>query len=126
MIINPGEIILDEALNICKEALKKGYDLIHKAHFKYDGWVGEIDFLIKDKSKKTKNGKWIYEVYDTKLSSVAKVDHITQISLYSEWIATQQDNELPDFMHLILNKRDKERKDSRIIRILCWLFNWWS
>ena len=71
-----------------EEALKKGYDLIHKAHFKYDGWVGEIDFLIKDKSKKTKNGKWKYEVYDTKLSSVAKVDHITQISLYSEWITT--------------------------------------
>ena len=97
-----------------EEALKKGYDLIHKAHFKYDGWVGEIDFLIKDKSKKTKNGKWKYEVYDTKLSSVAKVDHITQISLYSEWITTQQDNELPDSMHLILNKKDKERKNNRI------------
>ena len=27
MIINPGEINLDEALNICKEALKKGREL---------------------------------------------------------------------------------------------------
>ena len=40
-----------------KEALQKGYDLIHKAHFKYNGWVGEIDFLIKVQNKKTKNGK---------------------------------------------------------------------
>ena len=93
-----------------KEALKKGYDLIHKAHFKHKGWVGEIDFLIKDQNKKTKKGKWRYEVYDTKLSSIAKTDHITQISLYSEWIATQQDNELPDFMYLILGIKDKEKK----------------
>ena len=97
-----------------KEALKKGYDLIHKAHFKHKGWVGEIDFLIKDQNKKTKKGKWRYEVYDTKLSSIAKTDHITQISLYSEWIATQQDNELPDFMYLILGIKDKEKKNSRI------------
>jgi len=27
MIINPGEINLDEALNICKESLKKGREL---------------------------------------------------------------------------------------------------
>ena len=33
-----------------KEALRKGYDLIHKAFFKYEGWDGEIDFLIKDKN----------------------------------------------------------------------------
>ncbi len=93
-----------------KEAIKKGYDLIHKAHFKYKGWIGEIDFLIKDPNKKTKNGKWRYEVYDTKLSSIPQTDHITQISLYSEWIATQQDNELPNFMYLILGIKDKEKK----------------
>ena len=97
-----------------KEAIKKGYDLIHKAHFKHKGWVGEIDFLIIDKNKKTKNGKCRYEVYDTKLSSVPQTDHITQISLYSEWIATQQDNELPDFMYLILGIKDKEKKITKL------------
>ena len=97
-----------------KEAIKKGYDLIHKAHFKHKGWVGEIDFLILDKDKKTKNGKCRYEVYDTKLSSVPQTDHITQISLYSEWIATQQDNELPDFMYLILGIKDKEKKITKL------------
>ena len=104
----------DDRLEKTKEALKKGYDLIHKAHFKHKGWVGEIDFLIKDQNKKSKNGKWRYEIYDTKLSSIAKTDHITQISLYSEWIATQQDNELPDFMYLILGIKDKEKKNNRI------------
>ena len=97
-----------------KEAIKKGYDLIHKAHFKHKGWVGEIDFLILDKDKKTKNGKCRYEVYDTKLSSIPQTDHITQISLYSEWIATQQDNELPDFMYLILGIKDKEKKNTKL------------
>ncbi|MDB9795885.1 TM0106 family RecB-like putative nuclease [Pelagibacteraceae bacterium] len=93
-----------------KDAIKKGYDLIHKASFEYKGWVGEIDFLIKDKNQKTKNGKWKYEVYDTKLSSTPQTDHITQISLYSEWVATQQDNELPDFMYLILGIKNREKK----------------
>ena len=97
-----------------KEAIKKGYDLIHKAHFKHKGWVGEIDFLILDKDKKTKNGKCRYEVYDTKLSSIPQTDHITQISLYSEWIATQQDNELPEFMYLILGIKDKEKKITKL------------
>ena len=76
------------------------------------GWAGEIDFLIKDKNKKTKNNKWRYEVYDTKLSSIAQTDHITQISLYSEWLATQQDNELPDFMYLILGVKDKKKENN--------------
>ena len=104
----------DEKFQKTNEALQKGYDLIHKAHFKYNGWVGEIDFLIKVQNKKTKNGRWKYEVYDTKLSSIAKTDHITQISLYSEWLATQQDNELPSFMNLILGKKDKEKKNISI------------
>ena len=106
----------DDKFEKTKEAIKKGYDLIHKAHFEYKGWVGEIDFLIKDKNKKTKSGKWRYEVYDTKLSSIAQTDHITQISLYSEWLATQQDDELPDFMYLILGIKDKEKK-SNILKI---------
>ena len=104
----------DDRFEKTKEAIKKGYDLIHKAHFKHKGWVGEIDFLILDKDKKTKNGKCRYEVYDTKLSSIPQTDHITQISLYSEWIATQQDNELPDFMYLILGIKDKEKKITKL------------
>ena len=46
----------DDKFQKTNEALQKGYDLIHKAHFKYNGWVGEIDFLIKVQNKKTKNG----------------------------------------------------------------------
>jgi len=89
-----------------KEALRKGYDLIHKAYFEYEGWHGEIDFLIKNKNKK---GKWTYEVYDTKLSSVAKPEHIIQISIYSEWIAKQQDNQWSDFMYLILGNEEEKK-----------------
>ena len=31
----------DDRFEKTKEALRKGYDLIHKAYFKYEGWVGE-------------------------------------------------------------------------------------
>ena len=44
----------DNKFESTKSAISKGYDLIHKAHFSYKGWVGEIDFLIRDKSEKTK------------------------------------------------------------------------
>ena len=98
-----------DRLEKTKEALRKGYDLIHKAYFEYDGWHGEIDFLIKDKNKKSKKGKWKYEVYDTKLSSVAKSEHIIQISIYSEWTAKQQDNEWSDFMYLILGNEEEKK-----------------
>ena len=99
----------DDKIKKTKEAIKKGFDLIHKPYFEYEGWSGEIDFLIKNKTKRTRKGKWKYEVYDTKLSSIAQTDHITQISLYSEWLATQQDNELPEFMYLILATKSKEK-----------------
>ena len=93
-----------------KEAINKGYDLIHKAYFDHNGWHGEIDFLIRDNTKKTKKGNHIYEVYDTKLSSFEKAEHIIQICIYSEWLAeAHQDNELSENMYLILGS-EKEKK----------------
>ena len=86
-----------DSLKNTKEALKKGYDLIHKAYFEYDGWSGEIDFLIKGE-----NG---YEVYDTKLTTMPKPEHIIQICIYSEWLKFVQGNLLPEKMHLILGDR---------------------
>jgi|ETNmetMinimDraft_20_1059909.scaffolds.fasta_scaffold04374_3 uncharacterized protein len=101
----------DDRFEKTKEALRKGYDLIHKAYFKYEGWVGEIDFLIKDKNKKSKLGSWGYEVYDTKLSSFAKPEHIIQISSYSEWIEKEQGEQPPDFMYLILGNVDVKKEN---------------
>jgi len=103
--------------NKTKEAINKGYDLIHKASFEYQGWQGEIDFLIKVKDAKTKNGKWKYEVFDTKLSYVVKTEHITQICIYSEWLALQQDKEFPEFMYLILGNGTEEKYKTKDYRL---------
>lgn len=103
--------------NKTKEAINKGYDLIHKASFEYQGWQGEIDFLIKVKDAKTKNGKWKYEVFDTKLSSVVKTEHIIQICIYSEWLALQQDKEFPEFMYLILGNGKEEKYKTKDYRL---------
>ena len=95
-----------DSLKNTKEALKKGYDLIHKAHFEYDGWSGEIDFLIKGE-----NG---YEVYDTKLTTMPKPEHIIQICIYTEWLKTMRSGLLPEKMHLILG--DKKNTVSYKVR----------
>ena len=95
-----------DSLKNTKEALKKGYDLIHKAHFEYDGWSGEIDFLIKGE-----NG---YEVYDTKLTTMPKPEHIIQICIYTEWLKIMQTALLPEKMHLILG--DKKNTVSYKVR----------
>ncbi len=95
-----------------KEALENGHDLIHKAYFEFEDWHGEIDFLIKHQTKKTKKGKSIYEVYDTKLSSFPKTEHIIQICIYSDWLANfHHDGELSEHMYLILgNGKEKKYK----------------
>ena len=95
-----------DSLKNTKEALKKGYDLIHKAHFEYDGWSGEIDFLIKGE-----NG---YEVYDTKLTTMPKPEHIIQICIYTEWLKIMRSGLLPEKMHLILG--DKKNTVSYKVR----------
>ena len=101
----------DDRFEKTKAALKKGYDLIHKAHFKHEGWIGEVDFLIKVK-KDTKLGNFGYEVYDIKLSSIAKPEHIIQISSYTEWIKKEQDL-MPDYMYLILGNGEKIKYKTR-------------
>ena len=48
-------------------------------------------------------------MYDTKLSTIAKPEHIIQVCIYSEWIAKQQDDELPDFIYLILGDGEEKK-----------------
>jgi len=94
------------------ETIKKGYDLIHKAYFKNEDWFGQIDFLIKVEGKKTKLGNFGYEVYDTKLSSLEKTEHIVQLNIYNEWLEKLQgENEkAPDNMWLVLGNKENKKK----------------
>ena len=80
----------DNKIDETKKAIEKGYDLIHKAYFENEGWHGEIDFLIKVEGKKTNLGNFGYEVYDSKLSSFEKTDHIIQLNIYNEWLEKLQ------------------------------------
>ena len=49
-------------------------------------------------------------MYDTKLSSFEKAEHIIQICIYSEWLAeAHQDNELSENMYLILGSEKEKR-----------------
>ena len=63
-------------------AIKSGYDVIHKAYLLNDNFGGEVDFLVKIKSK-SKLGDFSYEVYDTKITKTLKPKHVLQTTAYS-------------------------------------------
>ena len=103
----------DNKIDETKKAIEKGYDLIHKAYFENEGWHGEIDFLIKVEGKKTNLGNFGYELYDSKLSSFEKTDHIIQLNIYNEWLEKLQgsNQKTPDHTWLFLgNKEDRFQK----------------
>ena len=60
-----------------KDAIKKGYDLIHKASFEYKGWLAKLIFLLKIKIKKPKmvNGSMRYTIPNY-------LPHLKQITLH--------------------------------------------
>ena len=102
----------DNKIDETKKAIEKGYDLIHKAYFENEGWHGEIDFLIKVEGKKTNFGNFGYEVYDSKLSSFEKTDHIIQLNIYNEWLEKLQgaNEKAPDYMWLVLGNKENAKK----------------
>ena len=64
------------------EAIKKGYDLIYKAYLIHEDFGGEIDFLIKHKTK-SDLGSYSYEVSDTKVTKTLRPKHVLQTTGYS-------------------------------------------
>lgn len=81
------------------EAIKKGYDLIYKAYLIHEDFGGEIDFLIKHKTK-SDLGSYSYEVSDTKVTKTLRPKHVLQTTGYS-FLLSKIQGLLPKKMHLI-------------------------
>ena len=81
------------------KAIKSGYDLIYKAYLMHEDFGGEIDFLIKHKSK-SKLGDFSYEVYDTKVTKTLRPKHALQTTGYSFLLGKVQ-GLIPKRMHLV-------------------------
>ena len=83
-------------------AIKSGYDVIHKAYLLHDNFGGEVDFLVKIKSK-SRLGDFSYEIYDTKITKTLKPKHVLQITAYS-FLLSKIQGLIPKEMYLVDGK----------------------
>ena len=86
--IDPNQPTAKKYENTVK-AIKNGYDLIYKAYLLHENFGGEIDFLIKNKSK-SELGDYSYEVYDTKVTKTLRPNHVLQTTGYSYLLSKVQ------------------------------------
>ena len=95
----------EQAAEQTENAIKAGADLIYQGCLIKDNWIGKPDFLVKEKNK---DGRYHYEVTDTKISSRVKVGHIMQTSAYADFLTKYQDGIIGDKTNIVLKNFKKE------------------
>jgi predicted RecB family nuclease len=71
------------------DAMKRGVPLIYQAALTAGSWLGYADFLIRVEDG-CPRWAWSYEPWDAKLARNARPEHILQIALYGDLLATVQ------------------------------------
>ena len=71
------------------DAMKRGVPLIYQAALAAGSWLGYADFLIRVEDD-CPRWAWSYEPWDAKLARNARPEHILQIALYGDLLATVQ------------------------------------
>ena len=95
----------EQAAEQTENAIKAGADLIYQGCLIKDNWLGKPDFLVKEKNK---DGRYHYEVTDTKISSRVKVGHVMQTSAYADFLTKYQDGIIGDKTNIVLKNFKKE------------------
>ncbi len=80
---------LDARITATVEAMGRGVPLIYQATLTGGPWLGYADFLVRVDEAST-NWAWSYEPWDAKLSRIARPEHLLQIALYGDLLATAQ------------------------------------
>ncbi|WP_421729447.1 TM0106 family RecB-like putative nuclease [Brevundimonas sp.] len=93
-------ITLEESVNLTREALMKGPDIVFQGAFLGGAWGGYSDFLERV-DRPSKLGNYAYEVVDTKLKRSPHPKHILQLALYSDLLEDIQ-GVAPEHAHLQL------------------------
>lgn len=101
----PKDRSIEERVQLSKEAIQSGCDVIYQAVFLHQQWRGDADFLIKCDIP-SHLGEFSYEVLDTKLARSAEPKHILQCLVYSECLEAIQ-GILPQSVHLFLGDGHK-------------------
>lgn len=93
------------------EAMKAGYDVIYQAALACGSFRGFADFIVRVPNIDGVQSRWgtyHYEVWDTKLSSLAKPSHVLQLCLYAQMLEAIQAVR-PSHVTLVLSDRKPKR-----------------
>mgnify|MGYP000111580609 CR=1 FL=1 len=78
-----------DAVELTKELLRSGVDVIAQATLVDNQFRGHADFLVK-KAGASDLGDWHYEVWDTKLAQIAKPGFVLQLCCYADMLHAVQ------------------------------------
>jgi len=106
--IKNKKISREEKISDTLKAMKEGVELIYGGFLNYNEWIGEFDFLVKDKTIKTAFGDYGYEIIDAKNTSKSKPDHIVQLGMYSLMLEHYQ-KEMPQYVSVALKDNILEK-----------------
>lgn len=96
----PKEPKLPERVELTRQALRSGADVVYQGVLFKDNWRGDADFLIRVDTPSAL-GDFSYEVLDTKLARNGEPKHIVQLCVYNDLLADLQGLR-PKQMHLFL------------------------
>ena len=85
----PKEPKLLERVEMTRQALLSGADVVYQGVLFHDNWRGDADFLLKVHTPSAL-GNFSYEVLDTKLARNAEPKHIIQLCVYNDLLAILQ------------------------------------
>lgn len=95
-----GELSAANRVDLTRQAMVGGAEVIYQGALLLPPWHGYADFLVRV-DEPSKLGTWGYEVADTKLSRSAKPKHVIQLCTYSALVGHEQ-GRLPRIMRIVL------------------------
>lgn len=99
IVVIDGVDITEDSVELTKQAMKSGAQVIAQAAFSEGKWHGRADILLRIE-KPSVLGSWSYEIVDAKLARETKGGTILQLCLYSELLSFVQ-GEWPEYMHVV-------------------------
>lgn len=88
-----------------RDAIEGGYRVIYQAQLLSGSWNGIADFLIRQEERS--EGRWLYDIQDTKLALSVKPSHAVQLAVYADLLAAQQ-GEIPTQLSVVLGSGEQE------------------
>ncbi|EJM79599.1 TM0106 family RecB-like putative nuclease [Pseudomonas sp. GM60] len=107
-----GARSISRKVELTREAMQAGADIIFQATLQEGVFVGHADFFRKV-SLPSALGDHSYEVIDTKLAKTPKAKFIVQLALYSQMLVPLQ-GVRPHFMHVVLGDAARSERPFRV------------